>query len=150
MLPLSPGHILGTDSLGDDVLSRILYGGRVSLEVGGGSCFLGFTIGGLLGVFAGFKGGAIEVVIMRILDMFLAFPALVLAITIATYLGASELHVIWAISFFSVPGLRTAVPSAHPATERADLRRLLEAVGLQKRPAPSSSDTLRRTSSRTS
>jgi len=104
ILPLSPGHIFGTDPLGNDVLSRVLYGGRVSIEVGLGSCFLGFTLGGLLGIFAGFKGGAIEVVIMRILDMFLAFPALVLAITIATYLGASELHVIWAISFFSVPG----------------------------------------------
>ena len=102
--PLSTGHILGTDPLGNDVLSRILYGGRVSIEVGAGSCLLGFVIGGFLGMLAGFKGGLLEIVIMRCLDMFLAIPALILAITIATFLGASELHVIWAISFFSVPG----------------------------------------------
>jgi peptide/nickel transport system permease protein len=103
LLPFSSGHILGTDPLGNDILSRLLYGGRASLEVGFGSCVLGFLVGGTLGIVAGYKGGIIELIIMRVLDMFLALPALVLAITIATYLGPSEIHVIWAISFFSVP-----------------------------------------------
>jgi peptide/nickel transport system permease protein len=101
--PFSPHYILGTDTLGNDEMSEIFYGGRVSLEVGFGSVALGLLIGGLLGVLAGYRGGLIEAIVMRILDMFLAFPSLVLALTIATYLGPSEIHVIWAISFFSVP-----------------------------------------------
>src|SRR6202012_1330375 len=64
---------------------------------------LGMAIGGLLGIFAGYRGGVAEAIVMRILDMFLAMPALVLALTISTYLGPSEIHVIWAISFFSIP-----------------------------------------------
>jgi peptide/nickel transport system permease protein len=103
LLPLSPGHIFGTDPLGNDILSRILYGGRVSLEVGVGSVALGMSIGSFLGMLAGIKGGFLDAVIMRTLDVFLAYPSLILAITIATYLGPSELHVIWAISFFSIP-----------------------------------------------
>ena len=96
-------HILGTDTLGDDIMSELLYGGRTSMEVGLGVSVIGFGVGGSLGVLAGYAGGAIEAVVMRILDMFLAFPALVIAITIVTYLGQSELHVIWAIAFFSIP-----------------------------------------------
>jgi peptide/nickel transport system permease protein len=101
--PLSKGHLFGTDPLGYDIFSRILYGGRVSLEVGLGSTFVGFIIGGTIGTIAGFKGGVIEVVIMRVLEVFLAFPSLVLAIIVSQYLGPSELHVIYAISFFSIP-----------------------------------------------
>jgi peptide/nickel transport system permease protein len=104
VFPLSPGHLLGTDPTGNDILSRILFGGRVSIEVGIGSCAIGFALGGVLGMLAGLKGGVVDIVIMRALDAFLALPALVLAITISSYLGPSELHVIWAIAFFSVPG----------------------------------------------
>jgi peptide/nickel transport system permease protein len=100
---LSPGHLLGTDALGNDILSRLLYGGRVSLEVGLGANAIGLLVGGFIGMFAGFKGGLVESTIMRVLDVFLAFPALILAIVIATYLGPSKLNVIWAISLFSVP-----------------------------------------------
>lgn len=101
--PLSPGHILGTDDLGNDVLSRCLYGGRVSIVVGFFSVALGLVVGGTLGMFAGYKGGVADGVISRILDMFLAFPSLVLAIAVATYLGPSERNVIFAIAFFTVP-----------------------------------------------
>jgi peptide/nickel transport system permease protein len=103
-LPMfAKGHILGTDTLGNDVMSELLYGGRISIEVGLGVSVIGFGIGGTLGVLAGYRGGAFEAVVMRILDMFLAFPSIVIAITIVTYLGQSELHVIYAIAFFSVP-----------------------------------------------
>ena len=100
---LSPGHVFGTDPIGNDVFSRILYGGRVSLEVGLGASAIGTVVGGAIGAFAAFKGGVTQAVIMRILDVFLAFPALVLALVVADNLGRSELDVIWAISFFSVP-----------------------------------------------
>ena len=103
MPPFSPHHLFGTDELGNDVFSRILYGGRVSLEVGFGSVLIGGVIGGTIGAVAAFKGGLGEVIVMRLLEVLLAFPSLVLAIVIATYLGPSEIHVIWAISFFSIP-----------------------------------------------
>jgi peptide/nickel transport system permease protein len=103
-LPIfSKGHILGTDILGNDVMSQLLYGGRISIEVGLGVSLIGFGLGGSLGVMAGYRGGAFEAIVMRILDMFLAFPSIVIAITIVTYLGQSELNVIYAIAFFAVP-----------------------------------------------
>lgn len=101
--PLSPGHPLGTDQLGNDVLSRALYGGRVSIAVGFGAMSLGLLVGGAIGAVAGYKAGLLDSILMRILDVFLAIPSLVLAIIVATYLGPSEMNVIWAISFFSVP-----------------------------------------------
>jgi peptide/nickel transport system permease protein len=101
--PLSPGHLLGTDALGNDILSRCLYGGRISIVVGISSVALGLVVGGAAGMLAGYKGGVIDTVITRILDMFLAFPSLVLAIAVATYLGPNTRNVIFAIAFFTVP-----------------------------------------------
>lgn len=103
-LPIgSPGHLLGTDSLGRDLLSRALSGGRLSFLIGVASVGLGLTVGGVAGIAAGFRGGAVDSVIMRILDVLLAFPSLVLALAVAAYLGPSVQNVIFAISFFSVP-----------------------------------------------
>lgn len=113
--PFSPGHILGTDPLGNDIMSRLLYGGRVSLEVGFGTAIIGLVVGGGLGLFAGYKGGWIDATVMRVLDVFLAFPSLVLAMTITTYLGPSELHVIYAISFFAIPAFARLARSATTA-----------------------------------
>lgn len=101
--PLSPGHLLGTDNIGNDVLSRILYGGRISLEVGLAANLIGLVIGGVIGGFAGYLGGVFDTVAMRAIDILLAFPSLVLLLIVSEYLGPSELHVIWAISFFTVP-----------------------------------------------
>lgn len=103
-LPLgSPGHFLGTDPLGNDIFSRLLAGGRVSLEVGVATQTIGIVIGGLLGMFAGYTGGWPDTVLMRALDMLIAFPSLVLVLAIIDGLGPGELHIIWALSFFSVP-----------------------------------------------
>ena len=103
-LPIgSPGHVLGTDQVGNDEWSRLLYGGRASLEIALAVNALGIVVGGLLGALAGYLGGWRDSVIMRVLDVFIAFPALVLAIAIAEGLGPSEVHTIWALTFFSVP-----------------------------------------------
>jgi peptide/nickel transport system permease protein len=103
-LPLwSPGHILGTDTVGYDIMSRILYGGRVSFEVAAAVQAIGLVIGGLFGMIAAYCGGWTEAVMMRILDVFIAFPSLVLVLAIADSLGPSETHVIWALSAFSIP-----------------------------------------------
>jgi peptide/nickel transport system permease protein len=101
--PLSPGHVFGTDPVGNDVFSRILYGGQISFEVGFAVTAIGLVVGGLLGIAAGYWGGAVDAVISRVLDVLIAFPALVLALVIAEGLGPSEVHVIWALSVFSVP-----------------------------------------------
>jgi peptide/nickel transport system permease protein len=101
--PLSPGHIFGTDPVGNDVFSRILYGGQVSFEVGFAVTGIGLVIGSLLGIAAGYWGGATDTIISRVLDVLIAFPALVLALAIAEGLGPSEVHVIWALSVFSIP-----------------------------------------------
>jgi peptide/nickel transport system permease protein len=84
-------------------MSRILYGGRTSIEVGLAVNVIGVVAGGFIGMFAGFRRGIVDSLIMRVLDVMLAFPALILTIVVATYLGASMLNVIWAISFFSIP-----------------------------------------------
>jgi peptide/nickel transport system permease protein len=103
-LPLwSSGHILGTDSTGVDVMSQILYGGRVSFEVAAAVQAIGLVVGGLIGMTSAYRGGWVEAVVMRILDVFIAFPSLVLVIAIADSLGPSETHVIWALSAFSIP-----------------------------------------------
>ncbi len=101
--PFSPGHPLGTNPVGNDILSQLLYGGRVSFEVGLGTNLIGLVVGGLLGTTAAYRGGLVDAVIMRVLDVLIAFPSLVLALAIAEGLGPGELNVIWALSFFTVP-----------------------------------------------
>jgi peptide/nickel transport system permease protein len=101
--PFSPGHVFGTDPVGNDIWSRILYGGRNSIEIALGVQLIGLVIGGSFGAFAAYWGGALDLVLMRILDVLIAFPALVLALAIAQSLGPSKFHTILALSFFSVP-----------------------------------------------
>jgi peptide/nickel transport system permease protein len=99
----TPGFPLGTDASGNDIFSRLLYGGRVSLEVGAATQVIGILLGGLIGMIAGYSRGLLAAVLMRVLDILIAFPSLVLALAIAEGLGPGELHVIWALSFYSVP-----------------------------------------------
>jgi peptide/nickel transport system permease protein len=100
--PLSPGHLLGTDNLGYDELSRILYGGRVSLEVGFGSVLCGLIIGGAIGTTAGYRGGVVDVVLTRLLDMLSAFPVLALALTLSVFLGPNIRNEIFAITAYTL------------------------------------------------
>jgi peptide/nickel transport system permease protein len=103
-LPMwSPGHIFGTTQVGYDNMARILYGGRTTFEVAAAVQVIGLLIGGGIGVIAGYAGGIGESVVMRVLDVFIAFPSLVLILVIADALGQSELHLIWALSVFSIP-----------------------------------------------
>ncbi|WP_300602785.1 ABC transporter permease [Trebonia sp.] len=110
--PFSPGHILGTNQLGVDVFSQIVYGGQVAFEVSVSVTIIGIVVGGAIGVIAAFFGGWIDAVLSRVLDVLIAFPALVLALVIAEGLGPSEPHVILALSVFAVPALGRVVRGA--------------------------------------
>lgn len=90
-------HFLGTDEYGRDVLSRIIWGTRISLQVGLGAVLVGFCIGVPLGIMAGFMRGKTEMIIMRLTDMMMAFPILLLALIIVTALGGSLINEIIAI-----------------------------------------------------
>ena len=81
------GHLLGTDELGRDMLSRLIYGGRVSLMMGVVPVMIASVAGGLLGVTAGFAGGRLNMAIMRVMDVFYAFPSVLLAVAIAGAMG---------------------------------------------------------------
>jgi peptide/nickel transport system permease protein len=103
--PFSPGHLLGTDVQGVDIFSQLVYGGQVAFEVGVAVTVIGVAIGGTLGVIAGYFGGWADATISRVLDILIAFPALVLALVIAEGLGPSEMHTIWALSVFGIPAV---------------------------------------------
>lgn len=102
--PGQAGHLLGTDDLGRDILSRIIYGARVSLIVAVGGMFVGGAIGVLLGLLAGYQGGVVDTVIMRIMDGMFAFPFVLLAIILMTVLGDGLHNVILAIGIANIPG----------------------------------------------
>jgi ABC-type dipeptide/oligopeptide/nickel transport system permease subunit len=96
-------HLLGTDEFGRDILSRIIWGARVSLEVGLASVLFGFVLGVPLGLVAGVFGGRVETLIMRCADMLMAFPTLLLALIIVTALGGTLVNEILAIGVALTP-----------------------------------------------
>jgi len=95
--PLTPAHLLGTDQFGRDLWSRILYGGRIDLAIAFGATSVTLVGGTIIGLVAGYFGGKIDNVLMRIVDVFFAFPFLVLEIAIIAILGASLLNIFLAI-----------------------------------------------------
>jgi peptide/nickel transport system permease protein len=95
--PLTPGHLLGTDQYGRDILARILYGGRIDLLVAFGATSVTLVVGSLIGLLAGYVGGWIDSVIMRIVDLVFAFPFVVLIIAIVAMLGPSIFNMVLAI-----------------------------------------------------
>jgi peptide/nickel transport system permease protein len=129
----SPGHPLGTDQVGNDLWSRLLYGGRNSLEIAFAVNIIGLVLGGLLGAFAAYWGSFTDTVIMRVLDVLIAFPSLVLALAIAQSLGPSKLHTIYALCFFSVPAFARL---ARAATLRLRERPFMLAARLAGTRAP--------------
>lgn len=97
-------HLLGTDGLGRDVLSRVIYGSRVSLYSGFLVVSVSMLGGTLIGLVAGYAGGIIDMVLMRAMDALLAFPGLILALAIASALGPSLTNAMIAIAVLSLPG----------------------------------------------
>ncbi len=104
LLPVfSAGHLLGTDHLGRDLLSRLLWGTRVSLAVGVSATLIAAFFGSLFGLVAGYAGGRADTVIMRGIDMVMAFPYILLALAIVAVLGPGLLNALYAIALVNIP-----------------------------------------------
>ena len=96
-------YILGSDELGRDMLTRLIYGGRLSLFMGGLPVALAFVIGSSIGIFAGYVGGWVNTLIMRTIDVFYAFPSVLLAIALSGALGAGILNAIVSLTIVFIP-----------------------------------------------
>ena len=104
LLPLgSPGYLLGTDELGRDMLTRLMYGGRLSLMMGVLPVLFAFIVGTSIGVIAGYVGGWLNMVIMRVFDVFYAFPSVLLAVAVAGALGPGMSSSLIALTLVFVP-----------------------------------------------
>ena len=99
----SQEHYFGTDKVGRDIFSRIVYGSRISIKIGLVAMTFSISIGTLLGVIAGYYGGWLDNVIMRVMDMMLAMPSILLAMVIVTILGQSLTNAIVAVSIVYIP-----------------------------------------------
>ena len=103
MTPLEEGHILGTDHLGRDLLSRLLWGTQLSLAVGFAAAFIAATFGSILGAIAGFYGQKTDNIIMRFIDMLMAFPYILLALAIVAALGPGLFNALIAVALVNIP-----------------------------------------------
>lgn len=101
--PLSQGALLGTDGLGRDILARLAFGARVSLIVGAVSVIVGSLLGGALGILSGYRRGVSDTIVMGLLDVVLAFPALVLLLALVAVVGQSLTTISLVIGLLSVP-----------------------------------------------
>lgn len=97
------GHLLGTDDLGRDILSRLIWGGRISLIVGFSAVLFAMALGTLIGLLTGFYGGKLDAIIMRLIDILMAFPAILLAIAIVAALGPGLEHAMLAVAIVGIP-----------------------------------------------
>ena len=110
--PPSREHWFGTDEFGRDILSRVIYGGRISLQVGIVAVALALTAGGILGASAGYYGGRVDEVIMRFMDVLISVPRILLSIAIAAVLGPGMLNLMIAIAVASTPEFARVIRGA--------------------------------------
>jgi peptide/nickel transport system permease protein len=110
----APGaqHWLGTDAFGRDVLSRVIYGSRTALMVGFGASLIGASLGSLIGVWSAYFGGRTDLIVQRIMDVFFAFPVIILALVVVAVLGTGAGNVILAIATPMVPRCARVVRSS--------------------------------------
>jgi peptide/nickel transport system permease protein len=115
----APGHVLGTDEQGRDMLSRLLWGGRMTLVAGLTPVLVAFVLGTALGVMAGYVGGLTNMLIMRTMDIFYAFPAVLLAIAISGALGPGLPNTLISLSIVFVPRVVRVAPGGNKAVHFA-------------------------------
>ena len=126
----SAKHLLGTDNIGRDVLSRIIFASRVSLSVGLITALVSTVLGTALGALAGYFGGIVDAVIMRSCDIFLSFPMLPIAIVIVAVLGPGTSNVILIAVLLSWPGLARIVRGQYLSLREQDYSQAARALGV--------------------
>jgi len=125
----SPNHWLGTDELGRDMFARLIYGGRLSLFMGVTPVVCALLIGGSLGILAGFVGGKTNMAIMRVMDVFYAFPSVLLAVAISGALGAGIMNAILALTLVFVPQIIRVAESVTTGVRNLDFVDAARACG---------------------
>ncbi|SON58091.1 Glutathione transport system permease protein GsiD [Hartmannibacter diazotrophicus] len=116
----TPGYLLGADEQGRDMLARLIYGGRLTLFIGLMPVVFAFFIGSALGIFAGYVGGIVNTVIMRTVDVFFAFPSVLLAIAISGALGAGITNTLVSLTVVFVPPLARVAESVTASVRSLD------------------------------
>jgi len=116
----TPNYLLGTDELGRDILSRLIYGGRLSLLLGVTPVLMALLIGSALGIVAGFVGGRWNTAIMRVTDVFFAFPSILLAVAISGALGAGIMNAIISLTIVFIPPITRVAESVTTQIRAAD------------------------------
>lgn len=127
--PGTPGHLLGTDQFGRDLLSRLIYGARVSLQAGVVAVAIGASIGLVLGLSAGYLGGWVDMAIGRVFDIILSFPTILLALAIIAVLGPSLVNTIIAIGVTTAPNYGRVMRGAVIAVRTREFIQASEAFG---------------------
>ncbi|MBN1315159.1 MAG: ABC transporter permease [Anaerolineales bacterium] len=129
----SSQHILGTDLYGRDMLSRILFGARLSIRVGAFSVVVGALLGTIMGLVAGYYGGVIDEAVMRLVDVLLAFPGLMLALVIVAFLGTGLNNVIIAVGIGLVPSFARLIRGCVLSAKQELYVLAAEVIGCQAR-----------------
>lgn len=127
--PPSMDHWMGTDDKGRDILSRLIFGSRLSLTVGFVSVFFGAAIGIILGLLAGYYGKLMDTIIMRVVDVLLAFPGILLALAIISALGPSLINVMVAVGVFSIPMFARIVRGSTLSVRKLEYIDAIRALG---------------------
>lgn len=127
-----PAHWLGTDELGRDVLSRIIYGARISLMIGLVPTLISMVIGTVLGLFAGFYGGKVDFIIMRLADVMLAFPSLLLAMVVMYTMGGGLINIFIALSLVNWAGTARVVRSQTLSLKEKEYVEAARSIGVKK------------------
>lgn len=129
LLPPGGEHLLGTDSYGRDILARVVYGARISLVIGIATVTVALSIGCLIGALAGFYGGWLDNIIMRIMDVFLSIPSLLLAIAVVASLGPGIFNIMIAVGVAIIPGYSRVMRSTILSIRNREFIEAARAVG---------------------
>lgn len=130
LAPPSGAHLLGTDELGRDVLSRTIYATRVSVRVAFTAAAMGLVIGTLIGVVAAYFGGWIDLILMRLMEVLFSFPAILLAVVLMAALGTSVFNAMLAIGIIFIPGFSRLARAATQAVMRQQYVEAAQAIGM--------------------